>query len=62
MSHIEQTLVILKPDTMGRSIIGEIISRFERAGLHLVAMKMVQAHKEQLEGHYEDIGKLGTRK
>jgi nucleoside diphosphate kinase len=40
---------------MGRSIIGEIISRFERAGLHLVAMKMVQAHKEQLEGHYEGI-------
>jgi hypothetical protein len=62
MSHIQQTLVILKPDTMGRTIVGEIISRFERAGLHLVAMKMVQANKTQLEGHYEGIGKLGTRK
>ncbi len=62
MSHIQQTLVILKPDTMGRTIVGEIISRFERAGLHLVAMKMVQANKEQLEGHYEGIWKLGTRK
>lgn len=62
MSHIQQTLVILKPDTMGRTIVGEIITRFERAGLHLVAMKMVQANKEQLEGHYEGIGKLGTRR
>jgi nucleoside-diphosphate kinase len=62
MSHIQQTLVILKPDTMGRTIVGEIITRFERAGLHLVAMKMVHATREQLEGHYEGIGKLGTRK
>jgi nucleoside-diphosphate kinase len=62
MSHIQQTLVILKPDTMGRTIVGEIITRFERAGLHLVAMKMVHANKEQLEGHYEGIGKLGTRR
>lgn len=62
MSHIQQTLVILKPDTMWRTIVGEIITRFERAGLHLVAMKMVQATKEQLEGHYEGIGKLGTRR
>ncbi len=62
MAHIEQTLVILKPDTMGRTIVGEIISRFERAGLHLVAMKMTNPTKEQLEGHYEGIGKLGTRK
>ena len=62
MSHIQQTLVILKPDTMGRTIVGEIITRFERAWLHLVAMKMVQSNKEQLEWHYEGIGKLGTRK
>jgi nucleoside-diphosphate kinase len=62
MSHIQQTLVILKPDTMGRTIVGEIISRFERAWLHLVAMKMVQATRTQLDWHYEGIGKLGTRK
>lgn len=62
MSSIQQTLVILKPDAMGRTIVGEIISRFERAGLHLVAMKMVQTNKDQLEGHYEGIGKLWTRK
>lgn len=62
MSQIQQTLVILKPDTMGRTIVWEIISRFERAGLHLVAMKMVHATREQLEWHYEGIGKLGTRR
>lgn len=62
MSSIQQTLVILKPDAMGRTIVGEIISRFERAWLHLVAMKMVQTNKEQLEWHYEGIGKLWTRK
>jgi nucleoside-diphosphate kinase len=41
---------------------GEIISRFERAGLHLVGMKMVQASEDLLIGHYEGIGKLGTRR
>lgn len=59
---IQQTLVVLKPDTIGRSIIWEIISRFERAWLHLIAMKMVNAEKNHLEWHYEGIGKLGTRK
>lgn len=59
---IQQTLVVLKPDTIGRSIVGEIISRFERAGLHLVWLKMVNADKDLLEGHYEGIGKLGSRK
>ena len=62
MSSLQQTLVILKPDAMGRTIIGEIISRFERAGLHLCAMKMIHATREQLEGHYEGIGTVGTRR
>ena len=48
----EQTLVILKPDAVSRGIIGEIISRFEKVGLKIVAMKMVYATKEQLEEHY----------
>jgi nucleoside-diphosphate kinase len=47
---------------MWRTIVGEIISRFERAGLHLVGMKLVQANDDLLVGHYEGIGKLGTRK
>lgn len=53
MANIQQTLVVLKPDTVGRSIIGQIISRFERAGLHIVAMKMVKPDAEFLHGHYE---------
>ncbi len=60
--QLEQTLVILKPDAMGRTIIGEIISRFERVGLTLVGMKLVHASEEQLIGHYEGIGTLGTRR
>ena len=62
MANIQQTLVVLKPDSVGRSIMGEIISRFERAWLHIVAMKMVLPSEEFLHGHYEGIGKLGTRK
>lgn len=62
MAHIQQTLVVLKPDTIGRSIMGEVISRFERAWLHIIAMKMVNPTEDFLRDHYEGIGKLGTRK
>lgn len=62
MAELQKTLVVLKPDTMGRTIVGEVISRFERAGLHLVGMKLVEANDELLVAHYEGIGKLGTRK
>ena len=47
-----RTLVILKPDAISRGVTGNIISRFERVGLKIVAMKMVFASKEQLEEHY----------
>ena len=49
---IERTLVIVKPDGVKRGLIGEVISRIERAGLKIVAMKMVWATKEQIEGFY----------
>lgn len=62
MSKIQRTLVILKPDTVWRSIIWEIITRFERAGLHIVAMKMVSPDEDFLRDHYEWIWKLWTRK
>lgn len=62
MSHVQKTLVVLKPDSVGRSLVGEIISRFERAGLHIIGMKMVKPTAEFLESHYEGIGKLWTRK
>ena len=54
MSHpkYEQTLVIVKPDGVQRSLIGEIIRRFEQAGLKLAAMKMVLPTTEHIEQHY----------
>jgi nucleoside-diphosphate kinase len=48
----EQTFVILKPDTIQRSLIGEITGRLERTGLKLVAAKMLMASEKQLLEHY----------
>lgn len=49
---MERTFVILKPDTIQRSLIGEIINRLERTGLKLVAVKMLTANEERLLQHY----------
>ena len=62
MSKVERTLVVLKPDTIGRSISWEIISRFERAGLHIAGIKMVKPDKEFLYHHYETIGQMISRR
>ena len=48
----EQTLIIIKPDGIQRSLIGEIIQRYERVGLKLVAMKMMVPTSELIEKHY----------
>lgn len=50
--HQERTFVILKPDTVQRSLMGEVITRFERVGLKFVAMKMLIPTEEQLLTHY----------
>ena len=62
MADIQRTLVVLKPDTIWRSIVWEIISRFERAGLHIAAIKMVKPDKEFLYHHYENIWKMISRR
>jgi nucleoside-diphosphate kinase len=49
---IERTLSIIKPDTVGKNLIGEIVSRFEKADLKIVAAKMVHLKREQAEGFY----------
>ena len=49
---IERTLSIIKPDGVEKNIIGEIISRFEKAGLRIAGMKMLHLSKEQAEGFY----------
>jgi nucleoside-diphosphate kinase len=48
----ERTLVIIKPDGIQRNLIGEIISRFERTGLKLIAMNMMVPTEELVEKHY----------
>jgi nucleoside-diphosphate kinase len=48
----ERTFVILKPDTIQRGLVGEIIKRFEQIGLKIVAMKMHHADESKLWEHY----------
>ena len=49
---IERTFSIIKPDAVAKNVIGEIVSRFEKNGLRVVASKMLQLSKEQAEGFY----------
>ncbi len=48
----EMTLSIIKPDAVAKSVIGEIYSRFEKAGLNIVAAKMMHLTQSQAEGFY----------
>jgi nucleoside-diphosphate kinase len=53
---MERTLVLLKPDAVQRGLVGEIIQRFERVGLKIVGMKMVQPDEHVAKRHYtEDL-------
>ena len=52
---MEITLVILKPSAIQRGIMGEIISRFERKGIQIVGMKMVELTDEILNEHYSHL-------
>jgi nucleoside-diphosphate kinase len=49
---MEKTLVLIKPDGVQRGLIGEILTRFERVGLKVLAMKMVHASHEDVDKHY----------
>lgn len=51
---IERTLVIIKPDGVQRGLVGEIIKRFEHAGLKMIGMKMVWPSKELVGQHYQE--------
>ena len=50
----ERTLSIIKPDAVAKNVIGEIYSRFEKAGLSIVASKMMHLTQEQAEGFYAE--------
>lgn len=49
---MQKTVVLLKPDALQRGLVGEIVNRFERKGLKLVALKMTTASEALLEEHY----------
>jgi nucleoside-diphosphate kinase len=49
---VERTLIIFKPDTMNRGLVGRILQRFEDKGLRLAAMKLQQSPRQQVEQHY----------
>ncbi len=59
---MERTLILLKPDALQRAIVGEIITRFERVGLKIVAAKVIKPSEEQYYYHYETIGKMISRR
>jgi nucleoside-diphosphate kinase len=58
---MEKTLIIFKPDAVQRGIVGEVLARFEKVGLKIVGMKMLQPSAEQFHHHYEAIGTMITR-
>ncbi len=61
----ERTLVLMKPDGVKRGLIGEVLTRIERRGLKVIAMKMTQVGREHLENHFpksdEWVERLGQK-
>ncbi len=51
---VERTLSIIKPDAVAKNAVGQILSRFEAAGLQVVGLKMQQLTQEQAEGFYAE--------
>ncbi|WP_341707613.1 nucleoside-diphosphate kinase [Halopseudomonas sp.] len=51
---VERTLSIIKPDAVAKNVIGQILTRFEQAGLRVVAAKMVQLSQADAEGFYAE--------
>ncbi|CAD7667361.1 unnamed protein product [Nyctereutes procyonoides] len=55
MANSERTFIAIKPDGVQRSLVGEIIKRFEQKGFRLIAMKLIQASEDLLKEHYIDL-------
>ena len=56
---IERTFSIVKPDAVAKNVIGEIYSRFEKAGLQVIASKMIQLDDEKAGGFYAEHAERG---
>ncbi|MFM1944137.1 MAG: nucleoside-diphosphate kinase [Verrucomicrobiota bacterium] len=55
MLTTERTLILLKPDTLERNLCGEILSRFERAGMRIAAIQRVKISKALVAAHYAEL-------
>jgi len=62
MKTIERSLIVFKPDAVQRGIVGEILNRFEKVGLKIVGAKMLQPSYDHYYHHYENIGKMISRR
>ena len=62
MGEVEKTLILFKPDALQRGAVGEILKRIERLCIKIFGTKMVQPDREHWYKHYEDIGKMVTRR
>jgi nucleoside-diphosphate kinase len=51
---LERTLILVKPDAFARGLTGEVIARFERKGLRIVALKHMQVERQLAEQHYAE--------
>lgn len=52
---MEQTFIILKPSTISRSLVGDVLTRFQRKGLRIAGIKMMQLNEEILREHYAHL-------
>jgi nucleoside-diphosphate kinase len=52
---MERTYIMVKPDGVQRGLVGDIISRFERKGYQLLALRLIHPTRELLEEHYSDL-------
>ncbi|MDB5183077.1 MAG: hypothetical protein JWO47_861 [Candidatus Saccharibacteria bacterium] len=59
---MERTFIIFKPDAVQRGIVGEILTRFEKAGLKIVGTKMIKPTEEEFHHHYEGISQMISRR
>jgi nucleoside-diphosphate kinase len=56
---VERTFSIIKPDAVAKNVVGEIVTRFEKAGLRVVASKMVQLSEREAAGFYAEHSERG---
>lgn len=52
---MEKSLILIKPDALQRNLVGEIISRFERKGLKIIGLKMMNVNDELIKEHYSHL-------